>query len=69
MHPCTRENKDQKKKKRTTRVAKSGTGAENASIDSTTLAQKQGDVRPMGAYWKVFFPEHGCKEQNDEIKN
>lgn len=58
-----------KKKNSTTRVAKSGTGAETASIDSTTLAQKLGDVRPMGAYWKAFFPEHGCKEQNDEIKN
>lgn len=55
--------------KSTTRVAKSGTGAETTSIDSTTLAQKLGDVRPMGAYWKAFFPEHGCKEQNDEIKN
>lgn len=63
-------NKDQKKQaKSTTRVAKSGTGVETASIDSTTLAQKLGDVRPMGAYWKAFFPEHGCKEQNDEIKN
>lgn len=55
--------------KSTTRVAKSGTGAETTSIDSATLAQKLGDERPMGAYWKAFFPEHGCKEQNDEIKN
>lgn len=73
MHPCTRENKDKKKKKetakRTTRAAKSGTGAETTSIDSATLAQKLGEEHPMGAYWKAFFPEHGCKEQNDEIKN
>lgn len=55
--------------KRPIRVAKSGTGAETTSIDSATLAQKLGDEHPMGAYWKAFFPEHGCKEQNDEIKN
>lgn len=74
MHPCTRENKDKKNNnkktgKRTTRVAKSGNGAETTSMDSATLARKLGDEHPIGAYWKAFFPEDGWKEQNYKIKN